>query len=416
MTYVEFYDEVDSLNVLSCLINPPDKVVFLGNSNKKIKRRIARYKQLFESRGVNIEFESRSVSKSNLSQAVEQLEKLVQENGQCVFDITGGDEILNVALGIVYAAHPDGKVQIHRINIRNNTVYDCDKDGITIERNTPMLSVEENIGIFGGKVVFGDVQGCDTWLWQLTDSFRADAQTVWEICRAGLRKWNLTLGTLEALLEVGDPSDDGLQVWAPYTRVVQKLAEKHYTYRIEYQIIDDLVDAGLVTEFIEGEQVSISFKDLQVRRLLTRAGTALEMKVYLTLLDLEKDGKKVYTDCLSGVKIDWDGDPEDEDDSPYDTENEIDVMVMRDMVPVFISCKNGFVDSDELYKLNTVAQHFGGPYAKMVLVANAIPDSDAGEYLRERLRTMDIQLVENVHKMTDEELRLELLNLAGGEC
>ena len=45
---------------------------------------------------------------------------------------------------------------------------------------------------------------------------------------------------------------------------------------------------------------------------------------------------------------------------PQETKNEIDVMLMRGVVPVFVSCKNGAVKMDELYKLDTVAQRFGG--------------------------------------------------------
>ena len=96
------------------------------------------------------------------------------------------------------------------------------------------------------------------------------------------------------------------------------------------------------------------------------------MKVFLAALEAqENDGTKTYNDVMNGVYIDWDGDIST-DQNGYDTENEIDVIMMHGMVPVFVSCKNGYVDKDELYKLNAVATRFGGKYAKKVLVATSL--------------------------------------------
>ena len=70
----------------------------------------------------------------------------------CVFDITGGDEMYLLALGIVFEKNPNRNIQIHKFNLRNNMIYDCDKDGETVFRDAPKLTVEENIRIYGGFV------------------------------------------------------------------------------------------------------------------------------------------------------------------------------------------------------------------------------------------------------------------------
>lgn len=88
------------------------------------------------------------------------------------------------------------------------------------------------------------------------------------------------------------------------------------------------------------------------------------MKVFLVALEeKENDGTKTYNDVMNGVYIDWDGDIS-MGRYGYDTENEIDVIIMHSIVSVFALCKNGYVDKDELYKLNAVATRFGGKYAK----------------------------------------------------
>lgn len=83
----------------------------------------------------------------------------------------------------------------------------------------------------------------------------------------------------------------------------------------------------------------------------------------------DKDGAPKYNDIVNGAYIDWDSTIHDITDEEKDTENEIDVILMRGLVPIFISCKNGYVDENELYKLNSVAEKFGGPYVQKVLIA-----------------------------------------------
>ena len=102
-----------------------------------------------------------------------------------------------------------------------------------------------------------------------------------------------------------------------------------------------------------------------------------------------------------GVVIDWD---------MFDgaavcrTINEIDVMAMRGTVPVFVSCKNGRFDANELYKLNTVAERFGGKYAKKVLVSTSLDHLLSSVLIRSRMENMKILNVEDIDNMTADEL------------
>ena len=47
----------------------------------------------------------------------------------------------------------------------------------------------------------------------------------------------------------------------------------------------------------------------------------------------------------------------------------IDVILMHGTTLLFISCKNGNIGEEELYKLHTVAERFGGPYVRKMLIA-----------------------------------------------
>ena len=408
MTYVEFFDPASVRNILTALMDPPNRVVIIGSSTKHIGKFIKRYEGLFN----NVEFIPRSVSRSNLDKAVEQIEKIIDDYGDCIFDITGGDEILNMALGVVYAKRPQD-VKFHRITLEQNTVHDCDKDGITIERNLPDLTVEESVHIYGGEVVTGDVASQHTYYYDITDDFRESVQLMWEVYCEDLRKWSRQVNVFEAAITLGKWSEDGLTVTADRAEVERYLLETGRVYRKEQTVIDDLSDCGCLLRFddtVPGE-ITLSFRDLQVRRVLSRAGTILEVKVYLTLLEPDLG----YTDCLTGVKIDWDGLRKEETDEDYEnyieTDNEIDVLAMRGAVPIFLSCKSGYIDANELYKLETVARRFGGPYAKLVLVANGIPNNKYGENIRDRAKQMKIHLIEAVHKLDDSQLKEKMDHL-----
>ena len=219
----------------------------------------------------------------------------------------------------------------------------------------------------------------------------------------------------EAAEIVGGRGEDDLTTVVSRAALEQYLTQHKAKYKSAKGIIAYLLKNGLLTYFEDDETtVTISYKNEQVKKCLTKAGQALEMKIYVTAKDiLDKDGTPVYDDALNGVVIDWDGEFHDESvEDEYDTENEIDIMLMHDIVPVFISCKNGIVTADELYKLNTVAERFGGQYSKKVLVAPSISDfGEQGMYLRQRAKDMNIKLIEGVQDIDDVELEKKLRNL-----
>ena len=171
MTYIEFFDKIASENISACLTYAPDRVIYIGDNAKMMKRHIENYKSVFAARGHSIEFLYRTFSKTSLENAVALLSELVETYDDCVFDITGGEEILTLALGVVYARHPDKNIQIHKFNLKNNALYDFDKDGTTIYRDTPTLTIEENVRIYGGDVLYGEIYEDHTYRWDMNPDF-----------------------------------------------------------------------------------------------------------------------------------------------------------------------------------------------------------------------------------------------------
>ena len=155
---------------------------------------------------------------------------------------------------------------------------------------------------------------------------------------------------------------------------------------------------------------SIWASRLTPTRVLTTAGTILDLSTYAAARKIEsKNGEPCYTDAMTGVFIDWDAVVHEEDDREVDTQNEIDVVLMKGLIPVFVSCKNGAVEEEELYKLNTVAERFGSKFARKVLVGTTLGRGGRSKrYLLERAEDMGIKVIEGVHEMPREEFARQL--------
>ena len=129
----------------------------------------------------------------------------------------------------------------------------------------------------------------------------------------------------------------------------------------------------------------------------------LEVKVLLEARRLREQGKPYFADSRMGVSIDWDGEIFDPCLRIPETRNEIDLIVMRGMTPLFISCKNGNIGEEELYKLHTVAVRFGGAEARKMLVATDLDrrSEAANRSFVRRARDMGICLVTDAAELSD---------------
>jgi hypothetical protein len=379
-----------------------DRLILVGEDVGVMNEYKAYYQQIFAGRGrENIEIKCVPFYKNDLKHILSVLQKLVKDDDKYVFDITGGNELLLVALGMVYEQNRDKHIQIQQVDFVKSTFYDFDEDGEVVFDSLPQLSINENICIYGGEIIYGEAWEEKTYKWDLNRKFLAAVDAMWGFCNNNHRYWNTLVGQFDALTAMakkhGKCSEDHLTFTAPKDKVdayIEKQSRKK-GFKLSEGIIRFFKNNGLITNIsVKDDEISITFSDIQVMKCLTKAGQLLEIKVYITAKNLTRsNGAPLYNDALTGVLIDWDG--ADIDGSEKDTHNEIDVFLMHDMVPIFISCKNGIIKSDELYKLSSVADHFGGVHAKKLLFAPVISDMKDCDDLRRRAEDMGIVLIEN---------------------
>lgn len=280
MTIVEFFDRTPIENMISCLTVQPDKIVFIGEK-KPMKRQEEIYNEFLAEKGLTVEFEFKPINKNSISKIAEVLTEIIETEPDCAFDLTGGDDLVLVAMGIVFERYKNEKnIQMHRFNVRTGTCTDCDNDGILPRTMVPNLSVKENIMLYGGSVMeFDGEKGMAEW--EFDDEFISDVEVMWEVCRRDPGLWNTQIATLANVFASSGETDS--LYFCAFKSYIENLLEKKSSYVWDAALLGDLETYGFISDYFDdGEMVSFTYKNEQIKRLLSKAGTILELKVFLS--------------------------------------------------------------------------------------------------------------------------------------
>lgn len=413
MTIIECFEKAPIENMISTLAARPDKLVFIGDESQMTKS-LTVYKRFLSEYGYKkTKVLSKGIDKNNLNDIVSVLTEIVTTEDECIIDITGGDEMVLLGVGIVYDRYRDSRsVKLQKFNILNGKIIDCDGDREVSFDGKNSLTIQKLIALYGGIIAPGDPQP--------SEYFSAfDINPLWKMVCDNPKEWNRSLGILREF-EARAPKNPFVdpKERLEYQLNLQGLSANVTDYENKFDTYYDLITKFMLNGFVEnvslrGDWFSYKYTDLLIRRCLNKAGDVLELKTYFEVRDLEVNGEKFFNDCQVGVNIDWDGVMHEINDETKDTRNEIDVVAMHGLIPVFISCKNGTIEEIEVYKLNTVAERFGGKYAKKVLIASDFkrdnPNSETA--FKQRCKDMNIFFIENAQTLTEQEWKQNLIDV-----
>ena len=107
----------------------------MGETKKK-KQLDNNYRRFLAATGNDVtQLEYRGVKVHQLHEIVRVLEGVVQDYPGCCFDLTGGDDLTMVDIGVVYERHREQGLEMHQYNIRTETVYvGCSGGNISLIR------------------------------------------------------------------------------------------------------------------------------------------------------------------------------------------------------------------------------------------------------------------------------------------
>lgn len=396
MTIIESFEKAPIENLISVLTSKPKKVIYLGEVSQ-MKASMIIYEKILREKGIETEIVLKGIQKNNLQNIIQVLTEIVETEEECLFDITGGEDLVLLAFGMIYERYKSIKaVKMQRFNINTGRIIDCDCDDEVTFEGTFTMDVKELISVYGGIVMPEDPQ-------PMVENAMEVVDKVWGLAKTDSTSWNKSISNLKEFERKGKTNEDDLRMELDLKEAKEVIGEYSLKRQAVEKLLKEFYREGLVQNLnIDRDRISYKYKNLFVKRCLNKAGDALEMKCYFEAMNLENKGKPYFNDCYVGVMIDWDGIIHPLEENWKDTTNEIDVMLMRGLIPTFISCKHGKIGEEELYKLNTVATRFGGKYAKKMLIATHLEKESATSmksYLQ-RAKDMDIQLIPNARDMS----------------
>ena len=411
----EFLSREPIENVITAMNFQVDKLVFFGNHEDIISQKERTENFLRKYCAVqSIIF--LPLSGSNLQSVLQTMRKEIDlelsKNAKLLFDITGGESLMLVAFGMLSREY---ETPMHMYDIYKGKLLELNAESLHYdERNTEAINkdnrnaddsalaspnekqhlsissiatkrpvpmtLDKLIEMHGGVINYKlqkDIKDVPD------DESREDILKIRKVMKLHSEHWN---PFSEFLRENMNPDEDG-RVYRKESTVLKALADSSNKLKSAhkfYQIMEDLARAGAILDLKHSEgKYQFRFKNKTIKGYLWDGGSILELYSFLQ--------EKGHSDeCRVGVHLDWDGVLEGS--SGIDVLNEIDVLSLQGYIPSFISCKSGKLSPQQclhaLYELDTVANRFGGKYAKKRLVVT----SEINEVYQERALEMGIEL------------------------
>ncbi len=380
MTIIEFFDSTPIHNAASTLLLAPDLVVLVGAQMIPMLSFRTKLEKLSLSRGRMLSVEVVQVDPTDFAAITKKLEEILLSHKSCVFDLTGGRTEILVSMGALSERYA---LPMHTVDPCTGSISPVSFKAAYPKPRKAALSIAENVYLHGGNVTeaLPIPQSVDFW---------EDVLLVWSVAHRDPATWNSAISALHAFCRPEEMFGE-LHMNAVFKKFAPHKAENLR------KTVRALAAVGALVDFREkGDFMSFRYKSEAVQTALVKEGSVLELYVYHAAFIA---GNTPFTDAATGVVMDWDAIP-----SPYprdDVLNEVDVFLMRGLCPHIVSCKNGFVDSDELYKIAVVADRFGRGCAKKLLVLTSfVPD----ESFTERAEELGIAILQGVHNLTPEDL------------
>jgi len=393
---VELFDECQIENAVAGLSLKPEKIIFVGFKKLMKENKINALKKLFKTQGIKTDIECGYVSRYDFDSIAESLNAIVERNPDCCFDITGGKEPVLVAIGKISA---ERSIPVIQFDVKSGSMIRVSNCEGSYNEENASISIDECISLSGGTKVY---ESPLDFKWDMNKDFCRDIELLWSISRKDSSMWNRNSVALGAMEKAGIMNES--------LYVDGNIGQSTAIVPVE-EVMVELEKAGMIKDYTyKNGHISFKYKNRQIHACLSKAGNILELYAYMIVSEIAKENPGFYTDIDVSVIADWDGEIDDE---KADTRNEIDLLLMRNLIPVFISCKNGIVQKEALYELQSVSERFGGEYAKKVLLATYInKNAEAREFLLQRARDMNIQVIADIDKISREEFKRKLINMA----
>ncbi len=376
MTLVEIFDKSVIKNFYSTVVLKPERLIYIYDSeafgdkfNKvEIERFLKKYCPETKLAGF---FE---VSADSITSVIKVCEGLREKYNDLSFDLSGGRELM--LFGALSFCN-DNNIPCYYIDLRKMIfigLVNCDNFP---DFNFCSIGIDKLLHMSGvairrsmrKPVKFSDFETID------------DLNKIISIAKSALGRWPAFAGYMQTVSKNRDFFDNDAQL--RYTSALN-LRNSGFSSSLDMGIFNRMVNEGLIIRHggSDESEIDFEFKNDLVKRICKDKGAWLE---YYTLLCAYKT--KLFDELMISAVIDW----IEEKGEESDPVNEIDVILMKGITPIFISCKTGVLEPSHLFEIKYLSERFGGNNAKAVIVTSTAVNNPS---LIKRMSEMDIACID----------------------
>ena len=351
-TLIELYDERPLDNVLATEMFRPETTVYLCPpevaQNRTLKENLRMY---FRSRGCDARIVFVPVSLMDAGKVAESLKRVIAEYPDCALDIAGGTDAALFAGGLVCA---DTDLPVFTYSRKRNTFFDI--HGADFARNLPCpvrLKVSDCFLMAGGSMLPGRTDN------SRLQSYLPIADAFYDLYQQHRSDWIRIVTYIQRISRQEKGPDGRFTAQGP-----MMVQENGRMLKAPEDVLHGLEEMGLISslsmDYVNG--VRFVFRDEEACFFLRDIGSVLELYTYKAALDTG-----IFQDVRLSAVVNWEGGKI----SAKSVTNELDVVAVRGVMPVFISCKTSEIKTEALNELAILRDRFGSAVSRAIIVSSA---------------------------------------------
>ena len=367
-TLIELYDERPIENVLGTEVFHPAETVLICPpevaANGALKKSMEQY---FKHRKCPVKLTFVPVSMLDAVKVERQIEKVLSTHEDCAIDISGGTDAALFAAGAV-----SGDVPVYTYSRKKNAFFEILNAPFARDLKCDVrLDAESCFLMAGGTLLPGRENN------ERLRKMLSDIDRLFAVYAKFRRVWNRQVSYIQ---KISSSEAGKLEAEGPLTAKAD-----NRTVTADEPLLRALSKAGLILDLrLTDVVVSFRFPSETVRFWLRDMGSVLELQVYRACL-----AAGCFDDVVLSAVVNWEGGK----DQRSGVTNEIDVMAVRGIQPVFISCKTCEIKTGALNELAILRDRFGGKGSRAIIVTSAAA-TKSRTLMRRRAAELEIEVIE----------------------
>lgn len=349
-------DEHNENSILATKEFNPNVVYFIkdNNSEEKMKSLRLYYEKNFKS----VKIEEFIVKEGNQQELEKMIDSIKDKN--ILINLTGGKRINSL---ILLNLSMRNNITALYIDIKKKILYEFKNNIKIYEKTFEDLEIDDIVKASGGKIVEDSSELCN----------KKDLIYFAEKISSNLELWHKYKQQLYEANIFEHDSNEGKKIYI-HTEGLEK-----EEVNLLNKILAKLEEMKEINYRKQNDKITVNFNNDYLKAFIFKSGTWLEIETNKLINKIEE-----VDESKNGVMFLW-------SDENQSVRNELDVVAVKDCVPIFISCK----DSDKynemaLNELNVYASKFGGENSYKILVATKEPIKSP---VKVRAKEMGIHLI-----------------------